>query len=66
MNNPFCQNKLCRAYVEATPGVNRLVLTAPDCKVVEIRQIQIYCDGREFKFCEICANAAAIIWGKKN
>lgn len=65
MNHPFCQNSLCRCYVEATPGVNRLVLTAPNCEVVEIRQIRIQCDGQEFKFCECCTNALALVWGKK-
>lgn len=65
MNNPFCQNKLCRCHVEVPEGKNRMVLRGTNGLTVEVRRIRLFCDKTLFDFCEVCANVGAMLHGVK-
>lgn len=65
--NFFCHNSLCRCHVELPDGMQVMRYTEANGNEVNIGRRQIVNTETKaaFNFCEICANAVALIFGKR-
>jgi len=63
----FCENRLCRCNVELPDGMQVMRYTEANGAAVSIgcRRIGNADTREEFSFCEICANAVAMVFGLK-
>jgi hypothetical protein len=65
MTEKFCCNRLCRFHVDCAAGINRLqyIYPATTGSNIDVRRLVIRdpATGAEFRFCEICANAVALV-----
>lgn len=68
MKNPFCQNILCPLHREAPEGATEAVYSPSislKSEEIKIRRLKVVCAGKEFDFCQICANVLAMVHGVK-
>ncbi len=67
MQTHFCQNKLCRAHVlfpEPVPTRASFCVGADGTTTLDRKKIINQDEGKEFDFCEVCANVLATVHGK--
>lgn len=59
----FCCNPLCRCHITGTHGANFLRYIEANGKTVDVQRKKIIDveAKKEFDFCEICANAVALV-----